>query len=463
MRRHLSDHERARQWLARASFLLALVCPALIHAEPIKEILVEENTKTTDDTVMFIAEIKVGDEFTPGMEQQIQEKLVSSDLFKDVSVAHQPVAGGVRLIITAKDKHSWVVAPTYYDQPTNKGGGLGFGENNLFGENKKLLLYGQVATGDSFFVGAYVDPSVGGTFLRWQVDTYLLRERAIEYKPPDALRSQPQELRISKRTYLNMGLKIGATLTRGTTFDVRIRGAKVSFEDTQLAEGANIADVTGNPTTPLDQIPPPGPDGYDVSGEVMFEYDRRANWYGITHGNRYRLSYERALPQVGSDFEYWYTTFRYERARKYLERHNLVFKSIIGYGHNLPFQQEYVSGGTDLRGYKNEQFRGDFRLGMNLEYSVPVITVKGVALRLLGFVDGSYTTFLNADPMAKHRSYLYVQSQGGLGLAPFKSTVGLGTRIYMRQIVLPLLGLDVGYGLERGDYEIYFAVGLTDL
>jgi len=41
-----------------------------------------------------------------------------------------------------------VIAPAAYNQPTNKGVGAGFGENNLFGENKKLLLYGQVATGD---------------------------------------------------------------------------------------------------------------------------------------------------------------------------------------------------------------------------------------------------------------------------------------------------------------------------
>ena len=60
--------------------------------------------------------------------------------------------------ILAKDKHRWVIAPAFYNQPTNIGGGIGFGENNLFGQNQKLLLYGQIATGDSFFIGAWVDP-----------------------------------------------------------------------------------------------------------------------------------------------------------------------------------------------------------------------------------------------------------------------------------------------------------------
>jgi hypothetical protein len=48
------------------------------------------------------------------------------------------------------------------------------------------------------------------------------------------------------------------------------------------------------------------------------------------------------------------------------------------------------------------------------------------------------------------------------GLDGFKNSVGVGTRFYLRQIVLPLLGLDFGYGLEARDYQVYLAIGLTD-
>jgi outer membrane protein insertion porin family len=54
------------------------------------------------------------------------------------------------------------------------------------------------------------------------------------------------------------------------------------------------------------------------------------------------------------------------------------------------------------------------------------------------------------------------QSKTQRYLAPFKNSVGVGTRFYLRQIVLPLLGLDVGYGLESGDFQVYLAIGLTD-
>jgi hypothetical protein len=56
----------------------------------------------------------------------------------------------------------------------------------------------------------------------------------------------------------------------------------------------------------------------------------------------------------------------------------------------------------------------------------------------------------------------YLPASDARGLSPFKNSVGLGTRLYLRQIVLPLLGLDFGYGLEARDYQIYLAIGLTD-
>jgi len=45
----------------------------------------------------------------------------------------------------------------------------------------------------------------------------------------------------------------------------------------------------------------------------------------------------------------------------------------------------------------------------------------------------------------------------------WRNGVGGGLRVYVKSIVLPLLGVDIGYGIEARDYHIYFAVGLTEL
>jgi hypothetical protein len=103
---------------------------------------------------------------------------------------------------------------------------------------------------------------------------------------------------------------------------------------------------------------------------------------------------------------------------------------------------------------------------------VPVFTIKGFGVRALGFFDSSYTTFLNTE--SPDRNYLpnsernrvqdpsVSQSKFQRYTAPLKNSVGVGTRFYLKQIVLPLLGVDVGYGLESGDIQVYLAIGLTD-
>jgi outer membrane protein insertion porin family len=422
----------------------------------ITEIEVRENSKTTDRTVIQISKIERGDTWSAELQKRAERELVSSGLFKHVQVANEPGMNGVRVVIVARDKHSWVIAPTFYDQPTNRGVGLGFGENNLFGENKKLLLYGQVATGDSFFIGAYVDPAIRGSRFMWVLDVYLKSARTYEYAPPTDFREVPEQVRTSRMQYLNAGIVGGVTLFDDLQLNARFRGAKVSFKNVGLAEGAELEDVTEDPDAT--EAPPPGPEGWDVSAIGAITLDTRSNWYGITKGTKLRLEYEHTLKSLGSDFDYWIFIASFAHAHVFFERHNLDIRGRAGFGKNLPFQAEFTSGGVSLRGYQNDQFRGDLKVASNVEYSVPVFTLWGFALRAMAFVDLTYTTF--RDTPNDYRNHLPDPEQRGL--APFRTSVGLGTRVFLRQIVLPLLGLDFGYSPETGGYEMYFAIGLTD-
>lgn len=459
--------------LALACLALALAVPGVAAAETIREIVVDGNTKTTSPTVELIAKIEVGDDWSLDMLDRIKADLVSSGLFKDVDAYSEPCGpttlpkceeAGVRVHLSVKDKHSWVIAPAFYNQPTNTGGGVGFGENNLFGENQKLLLYGQIATGDSFFIGAWVIPSIAGSRFYAQMDTYLKTSRVIEYAPPTGYTDVPEAVRQTRMDYLNAGVKLGVELFHGLKLDARLRGAHVSYRKTAAVTN-NLADVfpEGTEIDPSNPppIPEPGKEGWDVSNEIALTLDRRANWYGVESGYKYSTSFEYSVPKLGSDFHYWIYNLTLYRAVQVLERHNLIAKAAVHVGHDLPFQQELTMGGTSMRGYINNQFRGDLQVTANLEYSVPLFTLFGLSVRGLGFFDSGYTTFRSADNT--ERTYLPNSARGDTTtLAPFKNSVGVGTRLYLRQIVLPLLGLDFGYGLEARDFQVYLAIGLTD-
>ena len=467
--------------LAAAVTVTVLVAlSGVARADVIREILIVENSKTTDDTVLYIAGIEEGDQWDQEIQEKVKRDLVSSGLFKQVDVFSErhPKGGGLRITIIVKDKHSWVIAPTFYNQPTNTGGGIGFGENNLFGENKKLLLYGQVATGDTFFVGAYIDPSIAGTPVNWAADVFLRYERIIEYSAPTRYiidEDHPVDpVRQSKMMYLNLGLKLGVTILRSLKLEQRIRGAKVAFYKNALHEDTlDDQSLLCGAACPTPQetdveigaggLPEPGAEGWDASTESVITFDRRANWYGITTGSRLQLSYETSVP--GSDFDYWYSTFTFERALRFFKKTNFIIRGLAGYGQDLPFQQEYTGGGTTLRGYENKTLRGDVKLAGNMEYSVPFFTIKGFAFRGLMFVDSAYVAFLDIEEDDTFRHYMPnadVTQKNVSNLAPWKNSVGGGIRLYVRQIVLPLLGLDLGYGLESGGVEVYFAIGITD-
>jgi outer membrane protein insertion porin family len=446
---------RMMRWLLAIG--LVAVCASRAGADTIQEIIVEDNEKTTSDTIELIARIEVGDEFTPELVDVIKARLVTSGLFKDVEVFYEPVPGGARVHLLVRDKHSWVVAPAFYTQPTNVGGGIGFGENNLFGLNQKLLLYAQIATGDTYFVGAWVLPNIGGTRFYAQVDTYDAHTRAIEYAEPTSYLSNPVAVRREYMNYYNTGVRVGYDIYRGLKLDTRLRAAYVNYTNVELDTQDNPGVTPGDANAPdAASVKAPGKSGWDVSNEITLTLDHRANWYGIASGGKYTLTFEHSV--LNSDFHYYEFNASLYKAWPVFETHNFIVKAHADVGYHMPFQQEYLVGGTAMRGWLNNQFRGDTRALVNVEYSVPLFEVEGLQFRGIGFWDSGYTTFLtNSNP---ERNYL--PNSEPRGLVPFKNSVGVGTRLFLRQIVLPLLGLDFGYGLEAHQLEIYLAIGLTD-
>jgi outer membrane protein insertion porin family len=447
-----------RRAVVALGVVAVLACPAIAdEIRYIREIVVEGNSKTTSDTVEWLSRLHVGDAWTPDESEIVKARLVTSGLFQDVEVFWEPVQNGVRIHMIVTDKHSWVIAPAFYTQPTNIGGGVGYGENNLFGLNQKLLLYAQIATGDSFFVGAWQVPSIAGTHIYTQVDTYDTHSRVIEYANPTAYIDNPVAVRREYMDYYNVGLRVGYEFLRGLKLDTRLRAARVSYNHVELdtTDNPNVTNADlGLPAGAV--VPKPGVEGWDVSNEWTATFDRRANWYGIASGSRYTLTFEHSV--LSNDFHYYEFNATAFKAFPILESHNLVLKARADLGWHMPFQQEFETGGTSMRGWLNNQFRGDTRGLVNVEYSVPMFTVYGLSFRGLGFVDSAYTTTLHPDPTQRD----YLPNEEVRGWAGFKNSVGVGTRLYLRQIVLPLLGLDFGYGLEARDYEIYLAVGLTD-
>lgn len=417
---------------------------------PIVGFEVRGDTKVRPRTVGYLAHVAIGDRVGPGDIAALQQALLSSELFTQVQVELVPAAGrapsdpspGVIVVVTADDKHSWIIAPTAFALPGNVAFGVGFAENDFRGLDQKILLYGQVGTRNSLLFGTFLDPSYHGTKLTWRTDLYLFRRNIDEYtNPPDDTRSLAIERRTTA-TYLGGGALIGWNFLWWLMADLRLRGAYVYFRDSRDAADQPIARL-------------PEKDGWDITLQAHLTLDHRYHRYGVTWGTYAQLDLEPSIPGLDS-YGYQLLLFRAYQSWRLFGEHELELRGHLEAGRHLPLHEDLTLGGTiDLRGYDVDQFRGDVRAVFRAEYSVPLFRWRFLAFRALGFYDTGYVGFHS---FRSDRDYLLLQRTASY----VRNDVGAGFRIYVNNIVLPLLGLDLGYGIEGHTPQIYFEIGLTD-
>ncbi len=408
--------------------------------------VVRGDSKLRPRTLGYLAHIEDGDFVRVSDLRRIKQALISSELFKSVTVTLEPseLEAGVELVATLDDKHSWIVAPTLFLLPGRRSIGVGYAENNLRGLNQKLLLYAQLGDRESLGLGVFLDQNVRGTDLTFRFDVYAYSRVLDEYANPTEDPTSTAVVRTSTARYLGAGLLLGWNFDWWAIGDLRLRGSFVEFKDTH-----------GPDDTPL---PNPSIDGYDITAQARLTFDARGHYFGVTWGPYLQLFAETTIPGL-DDYDYSSVLLRAYYSWRLFGDHQLELRTLFNAGHHLPIHEELTLGGTvDLRGYAVEQFRGDVRAVFRTEYSLPITKWKFFAFRAIGFFDSGYIGYQFRAPDGR-RDYLPGQ---GDNASWFRNDVGLGLRIYVKAIVLPLLGLDLGYGIEGRSPALYFQVGLTD-
>ncbi len=419
--------------------------PAPPSSEPrrLVALRVEGDTKVTVTTALRLARLSIGQPMPQSTIAGIEQALLTSNLFKSVKIRTEELDDGLVVIVTLDDKLSWIIAPTLYLLPSSWSFGVGFAENNLFGNEKKLLLYGQVGNQTSLFFGTYFDPAVKGSKLQLRFDVYALHRSILEYKNPQNDATNYTIDRNTKWNFLDVGVLAGWRWYWWLIGDLRFKPAYAFFTQLQA-------------TDPMNRVKPDR-DGWDVTMQARMTFDRRRNRHGVTWGPYLQLITDLSVPGL-DDYGYQVLAARAYYSWKFFEEHQLELRVSGGVGRHLPAHEEFLLGGVgDLRGYIGDQFRGDRRGMFRSEYSVPLFKWRSFAFRALGFFDAGYVGYHWRDPDS--RNYLPTQYDGA---GWTRTDVGAGLRIYVGTVVLPLLGLDIARGLEGKRTEVVFEVGITD-
>lgn len=179
-------------------------------------------------------------------------------------------------------------------------------------------------------------------------------------------------------------------------------------------------------------------ENFGVTRSITFGrvYDSRDNIYDPHEGKRIGYSVEWA-GGMGGDFDFtkWTADWRYY----FRAGGESVWALNLGAGYasgDMPLSQRFTMGGSDtLRGYEDDQFRGNSMLKATLEYRFPIVKkVQGVL-----FTDNGYAWD------KRH------EDEFDMGL--LKNSYGVGLRI---NSPLGPVKLDYGYGENGGKFHFSF-------
>jgi outer membrane protein insertion porin family len=480
--------------LRRLAVAAIVVCGAVsvAHADRIVRIKVSDITKTDRNTVLSIAGYEEGAFITELDLAKVKDRLLASGLFKEVNVGLEPAPGGVNLLIHAKDKISWFILPTFSYSEDNYGGGIAFGETNLFRRQKRLVMYAALSNTTGTIMAAYQDPSVAGSWFYWQIDGHYQWDKIREYFPlkldnPVLLRTMPLQIG-------GGGLTAGVRWWRKFKTEGRfgIRQASYDapgYEDDKWAElpGMKSGWATYGDWRDAQRSQgrgsAPDPSGTNIYARATVGWDGRSSVHGVQDGLTLLGNYEGGF----GAFHYWKAWLSFHWALKLFREHNLMVRGNGAISRDAPFFEEYESGGSGHRGYVTRQFRGDTRAFGSVEYVFPIVKLWGLHIRGLAFYDTNLSWFTqqpDCRPEAEggprcRDGYPYAErwSDGGKQIRYYlpgqyfgvrreawTNGVGAGLRFYLKSIAMPLVGVDYGYGLEatgKGYWgSVYLTVGM---
>jgi outer membrane protein insertion porin family len=453
-----------RNFACLTGIALALAVPRAAFAigEVIRDIRVEDNARTDEETVRSIAGISIGDVMEIHTLESVRERLNTSGLFADVNVYWVPYRDGVRVNIVIRDKFPWAPVPTLSYAPGNLSAGLVVAHGNLFGRGKRGIIGGRISTADSGAIVAYQDPAMFGSWVFYQFAGAMQDQTIPEFSNMNLSFLRP--VRETNLRSFGFSAKLGVAWFRRVKTSVgwgidrsRVRWVRGNEE---LFPGST-------------SLPAPADGGMRGWAEAELTFDFRAREHAVMWGNALSFSMDHGAPRWGGDpqFTYWKARVSYEHGIRFLRRHNFIVRAGAYTGEDMPFWTENSAGGTNLRGYVHRQFAGDTHLRTQAEYHFPLFSIRKLDVRGLVFNDSAAIWYRKLPEIDDTGTSYYEREDGRRFLPPdhltkgfnadrdIHTSAGAGLRFFLRSVAVPLVGVDAGYALPGGPVRILLVIG----
>lgn len=389
---------------------------------------VKGNTKTKERVILREMRQKPGEPFNSKLARRSMQRVYNLGFFEDVNIKMNPGvdpnAVVMELDVTEKRTGSFGIGAGYSSED-GVVGMVSIGDTNFRGTGDAISLSYETSGDDTDAHGytfSYRRPWLDS---KETVGTFRIYNRTYEYDDYDESGDLKETY---MRKYSGGELTFGRPVSEYSTNYLTLRNCKDSY--VKHVDDGNL----GDRSTPAYE----GwrRDNFGTTRSVTFEHvtDTRDNVYNPMSGSRLSLSGEFA--GFGGDFDFQKYTVdgqRYIRAGR-SQVFALRARYGVGTGDISEFNQYRIGGQGSLRGYREDQFRGDREFLGTVEYRFPV--VKKVQGALFTDWGGAWDSGLTPDDL--------------------HASVGVG--ISLTTPIGPLR-FDYGWGEDGG--RVHFSVGST--
>ena len=383
---------------------------------------VKGNTKTKDHVILREMRQKPGEPFNSKKARRSMQRVYNLGFFEDVNIKMNPGVNpnAVVMELDVKEKRTGSFGiGAGYSSEDGVIGMVSIGDTNFRGTGDAVSLTYEKSGSDSDAHGyslSYRHPWIDS---KETVGTVRIYNRTYEYDDYDTNGSLKETY---MRKYAGGEVTLGRPVSEYSTNYVTLRNRK-----DQYIRHIDDGEDRSTDTAWLN-------DNFGTTRSITLEHvtDNRDNIYNPTQGGRISLSGE--VAGIGGDFDFQKVTIEDQRYHKVGHAQVIALRGQygVGWGHISEFNLYKVGGQSSLRGYREDQFRGDRMALATLEYRFPIVSKVQGAL----FTDWGAAWSDGYTPENIHGSV-------GIGLA---LTTPIGP-----------LRLDYGRGSDGG--RVHFTVG----
>lgn len=396
---------------------------------------VKGNKKTKDRVILREMRQKPGEPFNSKLARRSVQRVYNLGFFEDVNIKMNPGVepNAVIMEVDVKEQRTGTFGVgAGYSSSDGILGMINVGDKNFLGTGDAVTLTYQRSGSESDaqgFVFSYRRPWIDK---RETVGTLKIYNRTYEYSDYDTNGDKKESY---MRRYAGGEITFGRPVSEYSTNYLTLRNRKDTY--VRHEDDGNV--VWTNPDGSIHW-------GYHdeawkeynfgTTRSITFQHvtDTRDNVYNPTEGGKVSLTAE--VAGFGGDFDFQKASIEDTRYFKVSSNRVIAVRGMYGYGHGhlSEFNQYRVGGQDTLRGYRDDQFRGDRMALLSIEYRFPLANkVQGAV-----FADGGGAW---SDRFLPHSNELHASV--GIGIS-FNTPIGP-------------VRLDYGRGDQGG--RVHFTVG----